>query len=80
VLSPEIVGVSGASTTSMRKVPGGEGATVDLGDRLVRELESGDRRVVPEMCVVVELPVECRVEQAPSETDEEAKGVSEDGE
>jgi hypothetical protein len=79
VVSPSIVGVSEASTTSMREVPGSEGVSVDLGDRLACERESGEGRVVPEMRVVMELPGECGVEQTAADSDDEQE-VSVDGE
>jgi hypothetical protein len=79
VVSPTVVGVSGASTSSMWEVPDDAGASVDLGDRLGRERESGEGRVVPEMRVVMELPGECRVKQPVAGADDE-QGVSEDDE
>lgn len=78
VVSPEVVGVSEASTTSMREVPDGKEISVDLGDRLACEREDSEGRVVPRMRVVMELPVECRLEQAAAGADDE--GVSGDGE
>jgi hypothetical protein len=78
VVSPSIVGVSEASTTSMREVPDDTGVTVDLGGRLACERESGEGQVVPEMRVVMELPVECRVEEPTAGPDENE--VSGDGE
>jgi len=87
VVSPTVVGVSEASTTSMREVSDDSGVSVDLGDRLTCESENEDSegrvvpgmRVVPEMRVVMELPGECRVERSAAEVDSE-KGVSGDGE
>ncbi|NIC00950.1 hypothetical protein [Halobacterium sp. R2-5] len=78
VVSPTIVGVSEASTTSIREISDREGVSVDFGDRLVCERESGEGRVVPRMRVVMELPVGCRVEQPAVAADDE--GVSGDGE
>jgi hypothetical protein len=79
VMSPTVVGVSEASTTSMREVPDVEGVGVDLDDRLAREHgnENNEGRVVPRMRVVMELPGECRVEQAAAGADDEE--VSGDG-
>lgn len=79
VVSPEVVGVSEASTTSMREVPDNAEDSVDLGDRLACEGESSDGRPVPRMRVVMELPGECRVEQ-PSSGADDNKEVSGDGE
>ncbi|MGB9966455.1 hypothetical protein [Halobacterium hubeiense] len=81
IVSPTIVGVSEASTSSMREVCNGEGVSVDLGDRLAREHENEDSegRVVPEMRVVMELRGACRVEQPAAGADDDEE-VSVDGE
>ena len=79
VVSPVVVGVSGASTTSLREVPDGEGLSVDLSDRLARECESGEGRVVPRLRVVMELPVEYRVKETTAGADDDEE-VSESGE
>jgi hypothetical protein len=79
VVSPEVVGVSEASTTSLREVPDGEGVSVDLGGRLACECENSEGRVMPEIRVVMELPGGCRVEQTAADSDDEQE-VSVDGE
>jgi len=79
VVSPVVVGVSEASTRSMREVLSDEEISMDLGDRLACELESGEGRAVPRLRVVMELPVGCRVEEATAGADGD-EGVSADGE
>jgi hypothetical protein len=79
IVFPTIVGVSEASTTSMRDVPDDSGVSVEYGDRLLCEGESEDGPAVPEMRVVMELPGECRVEQPVAGADDEEE-VSEGGE
>jgi hypothetical protein len=79
IVSPMIVGVSEASTTSMRDVPDDSGVSVEFGDRLLCEGESEDGPAVPEMRVVMELPGECRVAQSVAGADDDEE-VSVDGE
>jgi hypothetical protein len=81
VVSAKVVGVSEASTTSMREVSDGERVSVDFGDRLACESENDDSedRVVPRVRVVMELPGECRVAQPTAGADDD-QGVSEGGE
>lgn len=79
IVSPTIVGVSEASTTSMRDVPDDSGASVEFGDRMLCEGESEDGPAVPEMRKVMELPGECPVEQ-PISAAGDAEEVADDGE
>jgi hypothetical protein len=77
VVSPEVVGVSEASTALMREVPDDAGISVDLSDRLAceREKEGSEGRAVPRMRVVMELPGKCRVEQPAAGADDEEVSV-----
>jgi hypothetical protein len=79
IVSPMIVGVSEASTTSMRDVPDDSGVSVEFGDRLLCEGGGEDGAAVPEMRKVMALPGECWVEQTAADSDDEQE-VSVDGE
>jgi hypothetical protein len=79
IVSPTFVGVSEASTTSMRDVPDDSGVSVEFGDRLLCEGGGEDGPAVPEMRKVMALPGECCVEQTAADSDDEQE-VSVDGE